>query len=325
MNKLVVFCMTLMCSSIAFSKAQLNTMSEENSNKAVLQQMAQNYLKPRGILATSYDEFKFNSQQGTLFYNYSGNTNFTAVGGDLLPWRQFYWGVNGYNITTDMNSSQNLNNSLTLSHSDIEDTGIYAHVMKDIVFPFYIDVFASYARDRYKTTNTVLTNGQASTGFTKYYGNDKSIGVRTFFGYPFKKFLLQGNLTYFHSEFYQPTYIIPSPAQNLIVPELVTKLGTTLENARLYYQVNDHFSPFITGGLIQLLSRSFNRPLIAMNTAPVAVQPQILLAKTGFNVGAGLDYQYKTVRVTPMYVYSERGSTFKDNYVGVTVELTGLA
>jgi hypothetical protein len=62
-----------------------------------------------------------------------------------------------------------------------------------------------------------------------------------------------------------------------------------------------------------------------MNTAPVAVQPQILLAKTGFNVGAGLDYQYKTVRVTPMYVYSERGSTFKDNYVGVTIEITGLA
>nr|WP_243673801.1 hypothetical protein [Legionella pneumophila] len=109
------------------------------------------------------------------------------------------------------------------------------------------------------------------------------------------------------------------------MPELVTKIGTTIEHARLYYQVNDHVSPFVSGGLIQLLSRSFSRPVIDPAVTAVSALPQILLDKSGYSVGAGVDFNFRALRLTPVYVYSARGSTYTDNYVGITVELIGMA
>ncbi|HAT8810379.1 autotransporter outer membrane beta-barrel domain-containing protein [Legionella pneumophila serogroup 1] len=301
--------------------------NEVLKNKQELQQVIQEYLKPRGVLVSSYDEFDFSSNQGVFFNNYSGHTNYNSVGGDYLRFYNLYWGFNGYNLSSNMNVSSFLSNNLNHGQNIIEDNGFYFHVMKQLYSPVFIDVFATYARDRFTLINTVSGGGLPAplTGFSKYYGKDNSIGARTFFGYPYKKLFLQGYLTYFYSQFYQPNYIVSYPTQNVIVPELVTKIGTTIEHARLYYQVNDRVSPFVSGGLIQLLSRSFSRPIIDPAVTVVSALPQILLDKNGYSVGAGVDFNFRALRLTPVYVYSARGSTYTDNYVGITVELVGMA
>lgn len=326
--KIRVFLLFLLfVASSGYSQSNLITSNEGLKNKQEVQQLVEQYLKPEGVFITSYDEFDFSSNQGIFFNNYSGHTNYTSVGGDYLKFYNLYWGFNGYNLSTNMNVSSLLSNNLNQGQNIIEDNGFYFHVMKQIYSPVFIDVFATYARDKYKLFNTVSGGGLPAplTGFSKYYGKDNSIGARTFFGYPYKKLFLQGYLTYFYSQFYQPNYIVAYPTQNVLVPELTTKIGTTIEHARLYYQVNERFSPFVSGSLIQLLSRSFNRPIIDPAVTAVSALPEILLSKNGYSVGAGVDLKYKNLHLTPVYIYSARGSTYTDNYVGITVELTGIA
>ncbi|KTD44924.1 hypothetical protein [Legionella quateirensis] len=311
--------------STAYSKVQAVESTTGVKSKQEIEQLIQLYLKPKGVFNTSYDEFKFSSYQGAAFNHYSGHSNFISAGADNLNFYNFYWGINAYNITTNTNTTSRLTNDLSQSHGSIEDNGVFLHVMKQVVFPVFVDVFASFGRDRFKQTN--LVNGDtanAVTGRAHYYGHDSTVGARTFFGQSYKQLYLQGYLTYFYSTFYQPNFIFEYPIDNVSVPSLTSKVGTLIEHARLYYQVNEHFSPFVSGSLIQITSRSFSRPLVDQNLATISALPQLLLAKNGYNYGVGVDYHYKTIRVTPSYVHTVRGNTFSDNYVSVNFELTGL-
>lgn len=297
----------------------------EDSLKSKQEQFVQQYLKPKAIFNSAYDEFHFSSSQGGLFNQYSGHNNINLAGGDNLKFYNLYWGFNFFNITSNTDSAARLNNATTQSHGLIEDNGFYLHVMKQLAPLIFVDVFASMGRDRYKQNTIVKFDGVAPfSGFANYYGKDSTVGGRTFFGYAYKRFYLQGDVTYFYSNFYQPDYILTYPIQNVGVPALTTKIGTLLENARLYYQANPYFSPFVSGGLIQLTSRTFSRPIVDANFVAVSPLPQLLLAKNGYKYGVGVDFHYKSLRITPLFVHSVRGSTYSDNYGGISFELSAL-
>lgn len=326
MRSRIFWVVLMLFASTAYSKEQIVESMRAVKSKQDIEQLIQLYLKPKGVLNTSYDEFKFSSYNGAAFNHYSGHSNFTSAGADNLKFYNFYWGINAYNITTKTNTTSRLTNDLSQSHGSIEDNGVFFHVMKQVVFPVFVDVFASFGRDRFKQTNTV--NGDTANplmGHTHYYGHDSTVGARTFFGQSFKQLYLQGYLTYFYSTFYQPNFIFEYPIDAVFVPSLTSKVGTAIEHSRLYYQVNEHFSPFVSGSLIQITSRSFSRPLIDQNLAAVSALPQLLLAKNGYNYGIGVDYHYKSIRITPSFVHTVRGNTYSDNFVGVNFELTGVS
>lgn len=322
MKTKILLSFLLLFSSAGYTE-NMSAVKDKVLDKQEIEQLIQQYLKPKGVLNTFYDEFKFSSNQGSTFNNYSGHTNYASAGADNLNFHNFYWGINAYNITTNTNSTSRLSTSLSQSHGSIDNNGVFFHVMKQVFYPVFVDLFASFGRDRFKQTNTI--NGDTTnplTGQAAYYGNDSTVGIRTFFGQSYKKIYLQGYLSYFYSNFRQPDYTLIYPGQNVFVPSLRTKIGTFLENARLYYRVNQYFSPFVSGGLIQIASRTFSRPLIDSNLAAAGPLPQLLLAKNGYNYGIGVDYHYKLIRISPAYVRTVRSSSYSDNFFGVSFQLT---
>lgn len=322
MRSKILLSFLLLFSCTSYSES-VGAVTDKTLDKHEIEQLMQQYLKPKGVLNTFYDEFKFSSYQGTAFNNYSGHTNYASAGADNLSFHDFYWGINAYNITTNTNTTSKLSTNLSQSHGSIDNNGIFIHVMKQVVYPVFVDIFASFGRDRFKQTNTV--NGDTAfplTGQASYYGNDSTVGIRTFFGQSYKKLYLQGYLSYFYSNFHQPDFTMIYPGQNIFVPSLTTKIGTFLENARVYYKANEYFSPFVSGGLIQIASRTFSRPLIDNNLAAAGPLPQLLLAKNGYNYGVGIDYHYKLIRITPAYVHTVRSSSYSDNFFGVSFQLT---
>ncbi|HFD2266593.1 TPA: hypothetical protein ACF2P8_002475, partial [Legionella pneumophila] len=77
-------CLLLLVFVASYCHAKDNPISSNEvlKNKQELQQVIQEYLKPRGVLVSSYDEFDFSSNQGIFFNNYSGHTNYNSAGGD---------------------------------------------------------------------------------------------------------------------------------------------------------------------------------------------------------------------------------------------------
>lgn len=322
--KINYFFYTLLLYSVGIYLSNLSIAAQNNlKNKEEIEQLMQQYLKPKTVVSTAYDEFKFSSNEGSFFNRYSGHTNFTSIGGDNLKINGFYGGISFYNITTHSDSTAFLG---TLSHNQntIEENGIYVHLMKQIFSFVVVDLFGSYGFDRFKLTSAVNIAPDILTGYARYGGSDTTIGARTFFGQTYKALYLQGELTYFYNNFHQNNYTINYPQQAVPVEGLTSNIGAFLERARIYYQVNDQFSPFISGGLIQLASRRYSRPIINPNFTAVSPLPQILIGRNGYSYGAGFNYIYKSIRVTPAYVHSVRGREFHDNYVGMTIELMAL-
>lgn len=321
----VFFSLLLLLTTTVEAQNQSLAIKDKMKSDQEMEQLVQQYLQPKAIVNSFYDDFKFSSSQGAFFNQYSGHTNFISVGGDNFKTSNFYWGLNFYNITTNTNALSRMISMLNQTRQSLQDNGVYLHVMKQVFFPVFIDVFASFGRDNFNLTNTV--NGDTAnplTGFASYNGNDSTIGARTFFGQSYKAFYLQGDLTYFYSNFRQQNYTVIYPNQNVFVPSLKTRIGTTMEYARLYYQVNERVSPFISGGFIQIVSRDFSRPISVANIGALSGTPEILLGRYGYGYGIGIDYHYKQLRITPSYAHSVRGSTYADNFVGINFQLSGM-
>lgn len=327
--KNTIFLSILLLSTSVFAGQKLITANNtvSNNNLTIDQLMAQ-YLKPKAYVNTSYDDFKFSSRNGVLFNQYRGHTNTVAVGFDNINFNNYFAGFNFYNLSTRNTAWAQLDANLSQNFTSIANNGVYGHVMKQVYAPLFIDVFASYGQNIFKLNSTIYGNNLGSVeGLSRYSGNNGIIGARTFFGYAYQDLYLQGDVTYFYGNFYQRSYHLIFPSQSLLntqVPSLRTKIGTLVENARLYYRINDHLSPFVAGGLIQLTSRTFSRPVVDPNLALVSPLPQLLVGKTGYRYGAGLNFDYKFITIMPVYLHTNRGHTYSDDYVGVTIEIKGL-
>ncbi|WP_419419244.1 hypothetical protein ACNVED_11965 [Legionella sp. D16C41] len=328
--KRFIFLSTLLFSALSYAENNTGATKFVVGPKP-LEQLVPQYLQPQAVVNAAYEDFKFSSHKGFLFNKYSGHTDYLALGGDNFNFGNYFAGFNVYNIKTDDNIWSRLNINLSNSSLDIENNGLYFHVMRQVFspIPVFVDVFASYGQSKFKLANTIYNNSfYPIQGSSQYGGQNSLVGGRTFFGYGYGNFYLQGDVTYFYSNFHQRPYTIIYPnqnsIQNLAVPALTSRIGTFLENARLYYAVNEYFSPFLSAGLIQLASRNFSRPLVDANAVFSSPLPQLLIGRTGYRVGAGFNLTYKWLRIVPMYSYLNRSSHFKDNYTSITFELMGV-
>ena len=97
--------MLLLFSSVVYAKNQPFIVNDEVKSEQEIEQLIQQYLKPKAVLNAYYDEFKFSSRKGNFFNQYSGHTNLTSVGGDNFKLYNYYWRFNAYNITTNSNAT----------------------------------------------------------------------------------------------------------------------------------------------------------------------------------------------------------------------------
>ena len=126
----------------------------------------------------------------------------------------------------------------------------------------------SYGQSRFNLTNITETERLGTfTGYSRYHGQDVTLGVRGLFSYYMDHFFIQSDVDYFYVRFMQPDYIVAYPQAEIIVPKLVTNVGTYVENAKITYFIDDYFAPFITGSLLQVASRSFSRTVLSPASA----------------------------------------------------------
>lgn len=323
LSSLLLFSTTYAATGTTLARAGL----KDGQERALIEQNFQ----PEFTLNSFYNDFKFSSSRGDQFNRYFGHTDFNAAGLDFIKFRQIYWGVKAYNVYTKNTLRSNMFNSVNHSYGTVNNTGLYLHLMKifyvpvrEVCLPIFFDVFGSYDNDKYYQSNTVIHEDSTLSAISDFTGNSSVLGARTFFGAGCHDFYLQGNVTYFYSFIRQPKYVVHYPELPISVPALSTKIGTFIEQARLYYKYNECISPFIGVGLIQLASRTFSRPIINPNFVATSALPEILLPRHGYTYGAGVNIVYKKIHITPAYVHWTRGHTFRSDYIGVSVEFTGL-
>lgn len=261
---------------------------------------------PKISVYGTVDEFKFSSSTGILFHRYNGHTNTASLGIDNIKLSTLSTGLYVTHFDTQMLTFSKLGPFLNESSRSTHDNGVYAHATKNIVTHVQIDVFGGYGRNRFNLRNTSETERFGTlTGYSKYYGHDEVAGVRGLFSYYFNHFFLQGDVDYFYARINQPDYVVLYPNNQITIPKLTTNVGTYLENAKLSYFLNDYLSPFITGSLIQVGSRSFSRPVVSPSSA-ASPQPELVIGKSGYTYGGGVLLKYKKIILTASYKHENR-------------------
>lgn len=329
--KNIIFLSLLLLSSTTYAAIGTTIAKAELKDGQELALIQQN-LQPEFVLNTAYNDFRFSSNRGNQFNRYFGHTVFNAAGVDFIKFHQIYWGMKAYNVYTKNTLTSNTFNILHHSHGTLNNNGLYLHLLKifyvpvrEVCLPIFVDLFASYDNDKYNQSNTIKSDDASSlTALSEFTGNSSIIGARTFFGAEYHAFYLQGSVAYFYNFIKQPHFVVPYPQQSVFVPALTTKIGTFIEQARLYYQYSECITPFVSVGLIQLASRTFSRPIVNPNLVATSALPELLLSRHGYSYGAGVNVVYKKIHITPNYVHWTRGRTFKDDYIGVTLEVTEL-
>lgn len=273
-------------------------------------------LPPEITASAVYDAFNFNSTKNGLFSKYDGHTNTETLGGNNFSFKGFYAGFSAASIQTKIHSISQLSTSLNQNNdTNINNALLNLHVMRMLSKSFGIDLLGGYGNSTFKidSTQSFPTTTTASiTGNGSLTGNNAYIGARLMYTRPFNDWMLRADLAYVYNNFFQSSYLINfNNGTSQPTSALTTRIGLLTENVRVYYNKKPNAQPFIAAGLIQVVNRTYSNPAITASTS--ASLPQLVLGRNGFLVGAGLNYAYKQLRLTPYYQYSERGSLFHDN------------
>lgn len=288
--------------------------ASSTTSQTTYQSLLGKAFSPTASLFGMVDNFQFNSQQGDLFNRYNGVAKLGSVGADNVKIKNLYTGLNIYHINSHYDSSARLTQSYSQSNTNIDNNGIYIHAMKALYKLLYVDVFGGYGRNTFTISSLISTPGfEDNIGGANYHGSNNYVGLRTFFAYPYRKWLLAGNINFVSSRLRQSQYTLTydNAAANSTVANLTTSVDMLTENARLFYRVNDAFSPFISAGLIQVTRFSYSRPVVTFT--PIAPLPTLTLDESGYSWGAGVVYKIKSLRLTPWYQQIKRGSVFRSD------------
>ena len=275
-----------------------------------------------------YDAFKFNSTVGDLYNRFYGRTQFINLGGENLNFHDITVGFNVTAVNTRMHGSQSIKlQNYQYTTTSIDNTAMHMHATKQLSNNFSVDVASGVGHSQYTiTTTSIFPVVATNTDFGILFGNARLTGFNEYLGgrftasQSFQKWSLQGDAGYIFSNYQQPGYSI-NYTDNSSTPvlSLITRIGLLTENARLSYQVNDHLVPYIMGGLIQVVSLSYSNPIIQPTT--ISPLPQLSLPDSGFLLGTGLSYDYKFIRISPLYQFTQRGTNYFDNLGALRIDL----
>ncbi len=310
------FSVLLAVCSLSILSGVIHAVSEANPQKNRDAVWLQQIRAPKITSYISTDAFNFDSTKGILFNRYHGQTNAYVIGADNIKIASFSTGLYFTNYLTDLQTSTKLGPLRTESTRATYNRGFNLHATKNLIENVRVDVFGGYGQSAFNLSNTLETERLGMiTGYSKYQGHDALAGFRGLYTYSAKHFLFQSDVGYFYARFNQPAYVVFYPQTHVGIPKLITSVGTYLENAKLSYFINDYFSPFVNGALIQVGSRSFSRPVASISSA-AAPLPDLVIAKNGYAYGGGLMFKYKKILLSASYKHENRQNQFlSDTYL----------
>ncbi|KTD15059.1 Uncharacterised protein [Legionella israelensis] len=314
------FLLIILCVLSLFSHAEKN---KAGKNKAADRDKVTQFLRPKMYSSEIYNDFNFSSHLLANFYKYHGHSYISTVGIDNLSWGPVYSGIFLSEIETRYNTGSKFGLIGTQGQTKINNHSIFGHLLWKVYHYVYLDFLGGIGENHFVLDNTVnspfLVTG-SRRGLARYDGSDGYAGIRTILGYRFKRFFINANLSYIYSRYRQDGYVIQYPGIPQLVPSLTTKLDTFIERAYLYYLYNEHFYPYLNGGLLQVANRRFSRA-INQNTVINSPLPQTILDNNGYFLGLGARIIYRRVEIQPSFEHSRRGDAFRNNQATLRVSL----
>ncbi len=263
-----------------------------------------------------YNDFKFNSTNGSNYKRYNGHTNSYRIGGSTIilgtksaPSPAFgrivisqrFTRISGDTLIAPAARLQNFN--------DIEYTNFDLGIKKPISKNVYFGVAGQYSYGRVRSD---YTRGGSQTGIARSVVNNLSGSISLAGMKDVGYFKLVGDLTLAEVRTVTPSSTITwvNPAEIQTVNKVSRSSTWSKEMVRVSYHAKLNFTPYINAGLIQNLVA----PNVTLTTITSNL-PQLNVFKNGYNLGGGASIKLtKHIRMIASYNYLNLGSgLFKNN------------
>jgi len=262
----------------------------------------------------SYTDFKFDSTVSGNFNRFQGHSNLYSIGaGNARLGHDVSAGIAIFRVDTSFNSQVSLNSGILPStgKQTIHNNTLFGHVLKYYKPYVFLDLAAGYGQNKVVSESWIMANtpdqqyGYAHTRNTNWFASLTSAYHR-----PWKKFVLRANARLLYSQANAGRYMFnfQSVFPAKLIEPMTNKVWFLMENAELGYNLNPTLTPFINGGLIQIVHYANSRPLI--NLPINSTFPQLSMNKNGFKLGGGVAINYKQLTLRLEEQYYNAGGTY---------------
>ncbi len=262
----------------------------------------------------TYLDFDFDSTTKSNFNRFQGHSNLYSAGADhIVLARNLFAGLYLFDIETSVNSQVILGPAgLVVSHTNIKNNTIFGHILKAFNRQFYIDAAGAYGQNNIfsvtELTPTPILGVSSSTNHNWFYS------IHGIYRKNWKKLLIKASTGFLSNEVKSDTsYVIfqTEKAPQMVKP-LTNKAAYVMENLELGYSLSHIITPFINGGLVQVVNYSNSRPIV--NTvAIIGALPQLEMNQDAYRLGAGVSLRFKKFTLRLEQKYYNAGRTFTSN------------
>lgn len=264
----------------------------------------------------SYTDINFNSTVGSNFNRFNGHSNLYGFTGENFKLtKKLNFGFALFKIDTNLNSQVNLSPTpFSISKQKIENHTIFAHLLKQLNSNILGDISGGYGQNKISSvTNIDPLSISPETGVSNFSGDNWFGALTGIYIKPIKKFTINANIRALYSHVSNEEsglYLLNAQATQPILSSTNDVLFF-IENLLLEYKLNNHISPFINAGLIQVAHYSSTTPT---TTAVInGSLPQLAMNKNGYKFGGGLALRFKNSLVRVDQQYYNSGNTFINN------------
>ncbi len=260
----------------------------------------------------SYTDFNFNSREGVNFNHFKGFSKQLSLGaGNVALSKTITAGLAILTGETKVKSTVFLDpGNLGGANQTIKNNTLFGHVLKNVYNYTFVDVAGGYGRNRITNHSAINPNTEdqqfafANSHSTNWFGSLSGIYSR-----PWKNIIFTSNVRLLYSNSSSDGYNLQFQAPDFIsaVLPLTTKVWYSMENVEIATNLaptNNVITPFVNAGLVQVLSFSNSRPILASSVN--GISPQLNLNKGGFRLGGGFTTHIKklSIRLEEQYYNS---------------------
>lgn len=265
-----------------------------------------------GDLGYSYSDFNYNSIKGDSYRKYNGNTHIGTIGGSSFKLHpSLTGGLRFLVLDTNLTSSQFIagsNQPERTTDQNIQSYLVSGNLTKQLNFNWSVNLDGTLGTTRTVNAITLIDpNNPANTGTGNYkvHGNLFNVSITPIYTKFVKQFILQamagGSYTRVNQDASSVTYTGTYGTVNN--PSFRNSSVLSNETVIVKYLASDNYIPYVSAGLVQVLSNTYNQKIgPATNTGPL---PQLVLDSNGVNVGVGAYFLKGTLQVG--YQYTNRG------------------
>lgn len=289
------------------SQTKKSSLNAASKNSPLFKQLIPKFLY-------SYIDFNFDSTTGSNFNRFQGQSNIYSAGADhIVLGRNLFAGLYLFDIETSVNSQSVLGPAgLVFSHTNIKNNTIFGHMLKAFNRQYFIDVAGAYGQNNIsgitELTPIPILGMSKSTNHNWFYS------INGIYRKNWKKFLIKANAGFLFNEVKSATSYVSfqtQPTPQMVKP-LTNKAAYVLENLELGYSLSRMITPFVNGGLVQVVHYSNSRPIVNA-VAIIGALPQLEMNQNAYRFGGGVTLRFKKVTFRLEQKYYKSGGTFTSN------------